>query len=256
MLKKCAVWNTFCILLFFESFVEFGLITEMRTGINDLKIKLLWKSTVEVSIYQRGDWNNLNAKANTIGFELKWVSTKEVTETFCWFWRWSHCCIEVSIYQRGDRAAQAETLITPKRWRLAARVSIYGHAQCKEVTGPRRLTRLLLWSVEGWPPARVSTKEVTETLVPCFFSSHLYVEVSIYQRGDPLSLRLQRAGWNRIRVSWELVPDTDPGWVSTATPSAKRWPGREGWNDYYSEALKAGRPREYPSKRWLKQFKR
>ena len=38
-------------------------------------------------------------------------------------------------------------------------------------------------------------------------------------------------------------------WVSTAMPSAKRWPGCASWNGYYSKALKAGRPREYLPKR-------
>ena len=32
-----------------------------------------------------------------------------------------------------------------------------------------------------------------------------------------------RQGWNWNVVSWELVPDFHLGWVSTGTPSAKRW---------------------------------
>ena len=54
-----------------------------------------------------------------------------------------------------------------KKWLKPIRVFSVDNAtelkwvSTEEVTGPRRLKRLLLQSVEGWPPARVSTKEAT-----------------------------------------------------------------------------------------------
>ena len=42
----------------------------------------------------------------------------------------------MSIYRRGDRAAEAETTITPKRWRLAARESIYQRGDLPPLRAP------------------------------------------------------------------------------------------------------------------------
>ena len=98
-----------------------------------------------------------------------------------------HETVEVSIYQRGDRAAKAETLIA--------------------------------FNVEGWPPARVSTKEVTETWYVFQCRNWSFVEVSIYGHAQCKEVtETSRSDWDEI--------DSVLKWVSTKEVTGLRKPKR------------------------------
>ena len=104
-----------------------------------------------------------------------------------------------------------------------------------------------------------------------------YLRPRLVRRGDKTVLRARPEFWGFSlcrkpsretklveSLSWTLIQDEylpkrwlkhEKGkiyhypfllkWVSTGTPSAKRWPGCASWNDHYSKVLKAGRPWEY-----------
>ena len=79
----------------------------------------------------------------------------------------------------------------------------------------------------------------------------------IYHRGDwnfwPSENAFLIARWSEYLLKRWLklwVTHSSNNFSCWSEYLPKRWPGCASWNDYYSKALKAGRPREYLLKRW------
>ena len=161
---------------------------------------LVWhlpSRTVKVSIYQRGDWNFGKCFKKRIWCLLKWVATKEVTET--------------------NLAAVGHILAIVK-------VSIYGHAQCKEVT-----KQYWEWDQSFEDSLRGEVHvEKPDLLTACPWH---WSRMSIYRRDFAIRGHSVGCVTETNFYSWDVTMlQVEVEWASTGTPSAKSWPGREGWN--------------------------